>query len=49
MPGVAVVWFDSVFGRFRENNGQFILDGVTGLVEKFLVKYLRANESDCSR
>lgn len=49
MPGIAVVWFDSVFGRSRESNGQFVLDSATGLMEKFLLKYLRANESACSR
>ena len=44
----ASTWNDSNVGT-HDNDGRFILSGVSDLVDKFLVKYLRANTEACQR
>ena len=44
--GAATTWYGGATGT-HGGNGQFVLEGVDGQPDKFLLEYLRVNEEAC--
>ena len=48
--GTASSWSDGVFGTHRSGSGgrEFVLSGLSRLLDRFLTEYLRVNETACT-
>ena len=46
--GFATVWRESMLGTHGQNGAEFILSGLSELIDEFLTEYLRVNESACT-